>query len=92
MTSGLALIVVAVAAITVSRSFDGFVQGLLSGAGIVLMITGVAALSPLLRRAPQGRAGGRAADDTEGRGGAEHPDGQASGPEEGWLPSRDNRP
>lgn len=92
MSSGLALIVVAVAAITVSRSFDGFVQGLLSGAGIVLMITGVVALSPLLRRSSPERAGGRAADDTEGRGGAEHPDDQAPGPEEGWLPSRDHRP
>ena len=42
MTSGISLIVVAIAAITVSRSFDGFVQGLLAGAGIMLALIGVA--------------------------------------------------
>jgi hypothetical protein len=89
MTSGLSLIVVAIAAITVLRSFDGFVQGLLSGSGIVLMITGVAALSPLLRRSTQERAGEGAVAETEG--GDEQRADASSGREEGWLPTRDNR-
>ena len=49
LTSGTALVLVAIAMITVSRSFDGFVQGLLAGAGVALVLIGVATLSPLLR-------------------------------------------
>ena len=89
MTSGISLIVVAIAAITLSRSFDGFVQGLLSGAGIMLVLIGVAVLSPLLRQRHQ-----RPADATESRG-EPFPDHLSAGEEEsdtGWLPSRDSRP
>ncbi len=89
MTSGISLIVVAIAAITVSRSFDGFVQGLLSGAGIMLALIGTAVLSPLLRHRherPTGEADPK---------GEPSPDQPAAGEEEsdpGWLPSRDSRP
>jgi len=89
MTSGISLVVVAIAAITVSRSFDGFVQGLLSGAGIMLALIGVAVLSPLLRQGHQRPTD--AADST----GAATPDQLPTGDEEsdrGWLPSRDSRP
>ena len=89
MTSGISLIVVAIAAITVSRSFDGFVQGLLSGAGIMLALIGVAVLSPLLRRPPQ-----RPVDAADSRS-EPSPDHLSAGEETsdtGWLPSRDSRP
>lgn len=89
MTSGLSLIVVAVAAITVSRSFDGFVQGLLGGAGFALVVIGVVTLSPLLRRSPRPDRAGEVTGGAEGGG---HRTDRAQGPEEGWLPSRDNRP
>ena len=89
MTSGISLIVVAIAAITVSRSFDGFVQGLLSGAGIMLALIGVAVLSPLLRRPARAtRRRGRRPD------GEPAPDHLPAGEEDvrhGWLPSRDSR-
>ena len=89
MTSGISLIIVAIAAITLSRSFDGFVQGLLSGAGIMLALIGVAVLSPLLRRPSR-----RPVDAADSR--SEPSPGHLSAGEEtsdtGWLPSRDSRP
>src|SRR6187551_2835081 len=89
MTSGISLVVVAIAAITVSRSFDGFVQGLLSGGGIMLALIGVAVLSPLLRRRHR-----RPTDEADATGKAT-PDQLPTGEEKsdtGWLPSRDSRP
>lgn len=80
--SGTALVVAAIALITVSRSFDGFVQGLLAGAGVALVLIGVATLSPLLRRS-SGRTSGAGREST-----ASDPD----DPARGWLPSRDTRP
>ena len=90
MTSGISLIVVAIAAITVSRSFDGFVQGLLSGAGIMLALIGVAVLSPLLRRPPK-----RPVEDAADSRSVTSPGHLSAGEETsdtGWLPSRDSRP
>lgn len=80
LTSGLLLIVVAISMITLSNNFDGFVQGLLGGAGVMLALIGVAALSPLVRRQLRGdtRSGG-----AEDESAADDPD---------WLPSRDSRP
>ena len=89
MTSGISLVVVAIAAITVSRSFDGFVQGLLSGAGIMLALIGTAVLSPLLRHGHKRPT--READSRH----VPSPDDPSAGEEEsdrGWLPSRDSRP
>ncbi|WP_344811173.1 hypothetical protein [Microlunatus aurantiacus] len=105
MSSGITLIVVAIAAITLSRSFDGFVQGLLSGAGIALTLIGVAALSPLLRRSSR-RTSGPGNGSTTARAGSWTPDASTSPadrtagdsasdqdePDRGWLPSRDSRP
>ena len=90
MTSGISLIVVAIAAITVSRSFDGFVQGLLAGAGIMLALIGVAVLSPLLRHrhkrpSRRGRLPGRVLARPTCRPARTTSD-------TGWLPSRDSRP
>ena len=89
MTSGIALIVVAIAAITVSRSFDGFVQGLLSGAGIMLAILGVVALSPLLRRRHKRPAD---AADSRDEQSPDRPPADEDESDTGWLPSRDSRP
>ncbi len=88
MTSGISLIVVAIAAITVSRSFDGFVQGLLSGAGIMLALIGVAVLSPLLRQRHK-----RPADlaETDGEPAPDHRPAGEEDSDTGWLPSRDSR-
>ncbi|HYI56210.1 MAG TPA: hypothetical protein VEX57_19735 [Microlunatus sp.] len=84
-TSGIALIVVAIAAITVSRAFDGFVQGLLGGAGVMLALIAVAALSPLLRRQAASADPVHAEDETSGR------DASCRDDRSGWLPSRDSR-
>jgi len=89
MTSGISLIVVAIAAITVSRSFDGFVQGLLAGAGIMLSLIGVAVLSPLLRHRHQRPSD--AVDSPDDRSPDRLPTGEEKS-DTGWLPSRDSRP
>src|SRR6476661_5231346 len=85
MTSGISLIIVAIA---VSRSFDGFVQGLLSGAGIMLALIGVAVLSPLLRQRHK-----RPADlaETDGEPAPDHLPAREEDSDTGWLPSRDSR-
>ena len=91
LTSGLLLITVAISMITLSNQLDGFVQGLLGGAGVMLALIGVAAISPLVRSQlrrdarPTGREDGaleNAPDD----------DAEAADPDRGWLPSRDHRP
>lgn len=91
LTSGIALIAVAIAAITLSRSFDGFVQGLLGGAGVMLALIGTFALSPLLSRTS--RRSARPHDRDEPTGNDSGPDGPADDDEadRGWLPSRDSR-
>ena len=89
MTSGIALIVVAIAAITVSRSFDGFVQGLLSGAGIMLALIGTPSSPPCCAIGtsdPPVRPTPRV---------SRRPTSRPAGEEESdpaWLPSRDSRP
>lgn len=102
LTSGTALVVVAIALITVSRSFDGFVQGLLAGAGVALVLIGVATLSPLLRhssRRTSGSGRGSTANATGAFGASDSSDRTAGDtasdpddPGQGWLPSRDARP
>ena len=89
MTSGISLVVVAIAAITVSRSFDGFVQGLLAGAGIMLALIGVAVLSPLLRQRHKRPTD---AADTTGESTTDRLPAGEDESEPGWLPSRDSRP
>ena len=105
LTSGTALVVVAIAMITVSRSFDGFVQGLLAGAGVALVLIGVATLAPLLRHSSRRTSGaGRGsrgtateafgASDSSDRtaGDTRHGESDPDDPGQGWLPSRDARP
>ena len=84
LRSGVALVVVGIAAITLSNQFDGFVQGLLGGGGVALVLIGVAAMSPLLRKSAQRQ------QEKPGRPGADGVD--ADDQEQGWLPSRDSRP
>ncbi|HEY5787912.1 MAG TPA: hypothetical protein VIT65_24385 [Microlunatus sp.] len=94
LTSGLLLIAVAISLITLSMSFDGFVQGLLGGAGVMLALIGVAALSPLVRHQLRrdARSGG-AETSAETAAGTDDPDNSADDDDadRGWLPSRDNR-
>ncbi|HYI56507.1 MAG TPA: hypothetical protein VEX57_21240 [Microlunatus sp.] len=90
LTSGLLLIAVAIALITLSDNVDGFVQGLLGGAGVMLALIGVAALSPLVRRRlRRGTRSGGAEDESA----VDDPDPAAddADSDRGWLPSRDSR-
>ncbi|AIY18555.1 hypothetical protein ACIRN4_20180 [Pimelobacter simplex] len=68
-------VIAGLALVTISRSLDGFAQGLCVGAGIALILAGVALLSAHQRR--------RRPD-------AANQDGDRSGRGDGmWLPSRD---
>ncbi|WP_418058118.1 hypothetical protein [Pimelobacter simplex] len=70
-------VIAGLALVTISRSLDGFAQGLCIGAGIALILGGVALLSAHQRRSRPGRGNGEGGE----RGG----DGM-------WLPSRDEDP
>lgn len=60
LSSGISLIMLGVLLNLLARPFDGFVQGLLQGAGITVLLIGVYVMSPLVRR----RAGDDTAADT----------------------------
>lgn len=91
LTSGLLLIVVAISMITLSNSFDGFVQGLLGGAGVMLALIGVAALSPLVRRQLRRDTRSGGAEDESATDDADAAAADADSDHD-WLPSRDSRP
>lgn len=73
-------VIAGLALVTISRSLDGFAQGLCIGAGIALILGGVALLSAHQRRSRPGRDNGEG-----GEGGERGGDGM-------WLPSRDEDP
>ena len=50
LSAGISLVVLGIALNVLSRPLDGFVHGLLIGAGLTTILMGVWVMSPLLRR------------------------------------------
>ncbi|WP_028656130.1 hypothetical protein [Nocardioides sp. J54] len=82
--STIALVVIGIALTTTANALDGFLRGLLQGAGIALILAGAAVLGAHLRRDRRDKGKGKGTGTGNGTG-----NGTGDGM---WLPSRDEDP